>query len=147
MIELIRIFLAVFALYRLASLISSEEGPYLPFLYKTPNQDGIFIWVRKKLGAYDFVYIYDKEGNLETKIRTNLGRGISCPLCTAGYLAFPVILLLQFPTILGNLFLAWLGIWGAQVFLENLTSDEAVESAIEEVAESLEDDDGRIENR
>jgi hypothetical protein len=131
--ELIRIVFSVFALYRLASLISSDEGPYLPFLYKDEDQIGVFKWLRKKLGGEDLAY--DEHGDL--KPRTNLGRGVICPLCTAAYLAVPVIVLLQFPTILGNLFLAWLGIWGVQTFLENLTSDDAIKGAIEDVAESM----------
>lgn len=140
--ELIRVVFAVFALYRLAGLFSTEEGPYLPFLYKDEDQTGVFKWLRKKLGAYQKGY--DDQGNYLPI--TNLGRGISCPLCTAAYLAVPILVLMQFPTLLGNLFLAWAGIWGIQTFLENLTSDEAVQSAIQEVAESLEDSDGRIEN-
>lgn len=128
--ELIRIVFSVFALYRLASLLSSDEGPYLPFLYKDSRQTGIFQWIRMKLGAYE----YGPDG----KPLTNLGRGIACPLCTAAYLAIPIIILLQFPTIAGNLILAYFGIWGFQTFLENLTSDEAIQGAIEEVAESME---------
>jgi hypothetical protein len=135
--ELIRIVFAVFALYRLASLISSEEGPYLPFLYRDEDQTGIFLWLRKKAGVFNKAY------TIEGKYlpATNFARGLSCPLCTAAYLAVPIIILLQSPTIPGNLFLAWLGIWGVQVFLENLTSDEAIQGAIREVAESIEDDD------
>lgn len=132
--ELIRIVFSIFALYRLAGLISTEEGPYLPFLYKDDDQTGVFKWLRHKLGADDLAY--DQYGNL--KPRTNLGRGIICPLCTAAYLAVPIILLLQFPTVPGNLILAWLGVWGCQTFLENLTSDEAIQTAIQEVAENIE---------
>lgn len=130
--DLVRIIFAIFALYRLASLVSSDEGPYLPFLYKDPYQTGVFKWIRMRLGAYE----YGPDG----KPLTNLGRGISCPLCTAAYLAVPIIIFLQFPTVPTNLFLAWLGIWGVQTFLENLTSDEAIQGAIEDVADSFEDE-------
>ena len=142
--DIIRVVFACFALYRLAGLISTEEGPYLFFLYHDDDQTGIFKWLREKAGARPDRKAYDNTGRYV--YITNLARGLSCPLCTAAYLAVPIILLMQFPSIPGNLILAWLGIWGVQTFLENLTSDEAVQSAIEEVAESLEENDGRFEN-
>jgi hypothetical protein len=135
--NLIKIILIFFATYRLSSLISSEEGPYISFLYKDPDQIGVFKWIRKKLGAYDLVYEYDERGNQRTKIRTNLGRGISCPLCVGAYVAAFLVLLMSFPNIVFNLFIFWLGVWGVQTFLENLTSDDAIEDAIQDVADSL----------
>ena len=125
----LRLFLAVFAAYRLASMISSDEGPYLGFT--EPKDMGIFEWIRMRLGAYN----YGPDG----KPATNLGRGITCPLCTGVYFAGAIVALVALPSTLGDLLLTWLGISGAQVFLENLTSDEAIESAIEEVAENMED--------
>jgi len=129
--RIVRLILAVWAAYRLASLVSSDEGPYLPFLYKDKNQTGIFEWLRIRLGAYD----YGPDGKPES----NLGRGISCPLCTGVYISALLLLTVFFPSRVTDYFLAWMGVSGAQVFLENLTSDEAIESAIEEVAESLEE--------
>lgn len=134
----IKIFLAIAATYRLASMISSDEGPYLPFIYKDSEEKGIFEWLRVKAG----VYRYGPDGKPES----NLARGISCPLCVGVYVSAFLLFLLFKPTRIGDLFLTWMGISGSQVFLENLTSDEAVQSAIEEVAESLEGSDGRIEN-
>jgi hypothetical protein len=122
--------LAVFALYRLASLVSSDEGPYIGWP-KSEQQIGIFKAIRIKAGAYN----YGPDGLPET----NLGRGIACPLCTAAYLGIFPLLLSQIPTRVGDLVLTYLGIYGAQVFLENLTSDDAIQSAIEDVADSLEE--------
>lgn len=113
-----RLLLAVFACYRLASLISSEEGPA-----------GVFSKLRAALGAYD----YGPDGKPET----NLGRGIICPLCTGVYLAGGLAVLVGLPSRVGDWLLVWLGVSGAQVFLENLTSDEAIQEAIEQVAESI----------
>lgn len=127
--EIIRLFLGIFALYRLASLISSEEGPYIGWP-KSEQQIGIFKALRIKAGAYN----YGPDGLPET----NLGRGISCPLCTSAYLGVFLLFILKKSTRLGDLVLLWLGVWGTQTFLENLTSDEAIQGAIEEVAESLE---------
>lgn len=116
----LRILLAVFATYRLASMVSSEEGPF-----------SIFDKLRASLGAYD----YGKNGRPDT----NLGRGISCPLCTGVYLSAALLLVVFLPSTIGDLLLTWLGVSGAQTFLENLTSDEAIQGAIEEVAESIEE--------
>lgn len=138
MILWLRVIIAIFATYRLAGLISHEEGPYIPFLYKDSNQTGVFEWIRRKAGAYNYEYEYDERGNQRTTIPTNLGRGISCPLCVGGYLAFVFALLLFLDNIIINFFTLWLGIWGVQVFLENLTSDDAIKEAIEDVADNME---------
>lgn len=135
--DIVRFLLAVFSVYCLSSLISTLEGPYIGWP-KSERQTGIFEAIRIKAG----VYIYGPDGKPES----NFARGLSCPLCVAAYISVLIVLLFQFPTIPGNLFLIWTGIWGVQMFLENLTSDEAIESAIEEVAESLEDNNGRSEN-
>lgn len=133
-----KIILLGFAVYRLASLVSSEEGPYLPFLYKSNNQTGVFKWLRIKAGAYQYIYSWDKDGNQTAETPTNLGRGIKCPLCTGGYLCLLLTFLIFSENIILNFFLIWLAAWGFQVFLENLTSDDAIQEAIEEVAESME---------
>lgn len=124
----VRIFLGIFAAYRLASMLSKDEGPYLG-LWKDERQTGIFELLRIRLGVYD----YGPDGLPET----NLARGISCPLCTGVYLSLGMVLLAFAPSKLGDIFLGWMGISGAQVFLENLTSDDAIKEAIEEVAESV----------
>lgn len=126
----LRVLLGIFAAYRLASLISSEEGPYLG-LWK-PKEMGVFEKIRMELGAYD----YGPDG----KPQTSLGRGISCPLCTGVYLSGIVAAVTLLPSSVGDIFLTWFGISGAQVFLENLTSDEAIEGAIEDVAERMDDE-------
>lgn len=127
MTKALRVLLAVFAVYRLASLVSTEEGPSLGLI---PHGMGFFDWLRMKLGAYDV----GPNGLPET----NLGRGISCPLCTGVYISGLVAALLEPPHKRPwDFFLTWLGVAGAQVFLENLTSDEAIQEAIEEVAESM----------
>lgn len=139
MAEFIKIILAIFSIYRLSSLIASEEGPYFSFLYKDPEQAGIFKIIRKKLGAEDKIYEYDERGNQRVMIKTNLGRGISCPLCVGAYVSLLIIFLMSLSHVVTNFFIIWLGLWGAQVFLENLTSDDAIEDAIQDVADSLED--------
>lgn len=131
----LRIALSVLAAYRLASLVSHDEGPYLPFLYKDERQTGVFEWLRVRLGVYD----YGPDGKPET----NLARGLQCPLCTGIYFSALLMLLVFLPhkvKRVTDVFLAWMAVAGGQVFLENLTSDEALQSAIEEVAESIEEE-------
>lgn len=130
MSKALRLVLAVFAAYRLASMVSKDEGPYLPFLYKDTKQTGVFEWLRIRLGVYD----YGPDGLPET----NVARGISCPLCCGFYLSLGMVLLVFAPSKVGDVFLAWLGVSGSQVFLENLTSDEAIKTAIGQVADSME---------
>lgn len=139
MAEFLRLILVVFATYRLSSLIASEEGPYLSFLYKDPEQAGVFKWLRKKLGAYDVIYEYDDRGNQRTKVKTNLGRGISCPLCVGFYVSLLIVVLMSLSNVVTNFFIIWFGIWGVQTFLENLTSDDAIQDAIQDVADNMED--------
>lgn len=136
---IIKIILVFFATYRLSSLIASEEGPYLSFLYKDPEQAGIFKWIRKKFGAYDYIYEYDDRGNQRIKIKTNKGRGISCPLCVGFYVTALMVFLMYYSNKFTSLIIVFLGIWGVQTFLENLTSDDAIEDAIQDVADSLEE--------
>lgn len=129
--RVIRLVLAVWATYRLASMVSHDEGPYIAFPHKDKKQTGVFEQIRIDAGVYD----YGPDG----KPDTNLARGLSCPLCTGVYLSALMVMLVFVPSKVGDLFLTWMGISGAQVFLENLTSDEAIQDAIEEVAESLEE--------
>jgi len=137
--EWLKFIAVIFASYRLSGLLSSEEGPYMPFLYKDSNQAGIFEWLRRKAGAYNYEHEYDERGNHRLIIPTNLGRGISCPLCVGGYIGLVLTFLLFVDNIIINFFLIWLGVWGVQTFLENLTSDDAIKDAIDDVADSLED--------
>lgn len=111
--NLLRIVLTIFAVYRVASLISSEEGPYVGWPIRSDQQIGIFEAIRLKLGAYS----YNENGKPET----NLGRGISCPLCTGFYFSLVALVFVASPTLVGDLFILWLGISGIQIFLVNFT--------------------------
>jgi hypothetical protein len=48
----LRVVLAIFFVYRLAYMFSSEEGPYLG-LWKDERQTGVFEWLRMKWGVED----------------------------------------------------------------------------------------------
>lgn len=96
----LRLLLAVFAVFRLARLIASEEGPA-----------GILEALRVKAGAAD----YGADG-LPT---TNLARGITCPYCVGVYAAAFAALAVVKPTRAGDALLTWLGVAGAQSALED----------------------------
>lgn len=111
----LRLVLAILASYRLARMISKEEGPHLP-LPMAEYQMGFFSWLRMIAGAYDY--------GPDKRPETNLGRGMDCPLCTGVYTSAFCLVLALFPSKLGDTFLGWLGISGAQVFLYQLSKDE-----------------------
>lgn len=89
--------LLALAVYRLARLIASDDGP-----------GDVCIKLRAKLGAYD----YDHKG----RAKTSLGRGVSCPYCVGMYAALGLWLLPKWtePVI------TVLGLAGAQAFLQSL---------------------------
>lgn len=96
----VRLLLAVFAVFRLARLIASEEGP-----------GGILEALRVKAGAAD----YGADG----QPTSNLARGITCPYCVGVYAAALVALAVVKPTRAGDALLTWLGVAGAQSALED----------------------------
>jgi len=129
--QLIQVILVSFGIYRLSSLISSEEGLYLGWP-KSEQQIGIFKALRIKAGAY----YYGPDGLPES----NIGRGISCPLCVGFYVTIFMFILMSVRNPVFNGFIIFFGLYGIQTFLANLTSDDAISEAIEEVAENIKDE-------
>lgn len=70
---LVDIVILSLVVYRLAILITEDEGPY-----------SIFKTLRTKAGGYDLA--------INGQPETNLGRGIMCPLCVGIWLSFPLAL-------------------------------------------------------
>lgn len=68
--------------WRLASLLTSEEGPF-----------GIFDWLRGVVSDYD----PDDE---EMRPRSELGRLLECLWCLSLWIALPVSVLLFYPSII-----------------------------------------------
>lgn len=100
--EWFKLILAILICYRLARLIAVDEGPL-----------GIFLNIRKSLGAYD----YKADG----QAKTNIGRGISCAHCVGVWMAFLIAFFWFDFTWL--IFPYWLAITGGQSFLWSLTND------------------------
>lgn len=108
-----RFVLAAFGLYRVAKLISQEEGPYLWF-WKSNSGEGVFLHLRMSLGAGDI----GPGGSAET----NLGRGISCPFCVGLWLAPLFWCLLTLENRWADRILELAGLAGIQVFLQELSN-------------------------
>ncbi len=97
--ELSNVIVLGLATFRLAMMISMEEGPF-----------SIFQNLRVRWGAYD----YGPNGEPDTL----LGRGISCPLCVGMYAAILFIVVGQLPY--GLWFAAWFAVAGVQVLFQLL---------------------------
>jgi len=97
--EWARLALAAFACFRLAQLLAHDEGP-----------DGVFLKLRTRMGCYD----YGANGQPKRAV----GRFLKCPYCLGVWFAVPCAAGVLWPTIMGDAALAWLGIAGAQAWLE-----------------------------
>ena len=101
---LILMVLASLSTYRLARLISIENGPFY-----------IFFHLRRLMGAYDL-----KENGQPGM----LGEMISCPYCIGVYISlFMVILVLYLNNPVTEVFLMWMGIAGVQSLLQSIGRD------------------------
>jgi hypothetical protein len=88
-VDLVALALAALATYRLARMISGEEGP-----------GAIFTKLR---------------GRFDPDQATWIGRGLNCQLCVGFWLALPIALLVA--PLDWSLLLAWWGIAGAAALL------------------------------
>jgi hypothetical protein len=87
--DLVALTLAALAVYRLARMISSEEGP-----------GAIFTKLR---------------GRFDPDQQTWIGRGLNCQLCVGFWLALPIAFLVA--PLDPSLLLAWWGIAGAAALI------------------------------
>lgn len=96
--RLVELVACILAAFRLARLVTEEEGP-----------GGMFAQLRASLGAYD----YGQDGQPQT----NLGRGISCPHCVGVWAAALMVAVWQVsrlqPVVL------WLAVAGGQSVLQD----------------------------
>ena len=95
---LMRFILAAFACFRLAELITIDDGP-----------GDVFLWMRAKLGAYN----YGEDGRADTSI----GRAITCPYCIGIWLSALVALVVA--PLDWRLLLWWFAIAGGQAALQS----------------------------
>jgi hypothetical protein len=99
MSEWVRWFCAVLATLRLTWALMYEDGP-----------GSVLFCLRNCLGTYD----YDEQpGPDGPEPKTAVGRFFHCPYCVSLALAPIAALLALFPSLAGDLLLAWMGVAGA----------------------------------
>ena len=99
--SLVRLGLAMLAVYRLAGLLTGEDGP--GHLLK-----------RARLGVGQWA----ARAPTHDVWRLSVAELVNCPLCMGVWLAGGVLGLIWTPTRIGDLVLAWLGVAGAAAWLQ-----------------------------
>jgi len=94
---MIDILLAILATYRIAEMLTSEEGPV-----------GVFALMRERIDPTQASWV---------------GRGINCPLCVGFWIAAIMALLLA-PATLQAWLLSWWGIAGGAMILDKILMAE-----------------------
>ena len=92
---------AAFCCFRLAELLVLDDGPW-----------DVFLKLRTWLGVYNL--------GIDDRPSSNLGRIFECVYCLGIYLGFGLMLLVFYPTGLGDAFLISLGLSGAQSVLHKI---------------------------
>ncbi len=96
-----RLILASFATYRLSQLIAWDNGP-----------DKIF---------YNLRTATSEQSDMHGGRWENLDDAINCVYCLGMWFAFLTLLLVKYPTRIGDFILYWLGIAGMQAFMQGIT--------------------------
>jgi len=100
---ILRLILAALSCFRLAQLITLDKGPFLLF-------ERLRHWVEG--------YIAASEERKRSHFWQSVAEGVSCPYCLGFYISLLVVLLVVFPSQVGDLFLLWFGVMGMQAFLQ-----------------------------
>lgn len=101
----IRFILAGLAAYRLAQLVTIDEGPPLP-----GHKEGVFTRLRTWGGVYD-----RGQNGMPLSAR---GKLLACPYCIGMYLSAGVAVLALVPTRIGDFILSWWALAGLQTYLQ-----------------------------
>ena len=97
--EWVRWILAALSCYRLAQLVTLDDGPA-----------DVFLRLREIAGAYQ----YGDDG----RPARSIGRLLACPFCVGMWLATPCAALATWPSVWGDLVLAVFGIAGVQAAIQ-----------------------------
>jgi len=97
--EWVRWVLAALSCYRLAQLVTLDDGP-----------GDVFLRLRERAGVYQ----YGDDG----RPATSLGRFLACPFCIGLWLALPCAVLAIWPSAVSDAILAVFGIAGAQAAIQ-----------------------------
>ena len=98
--EPVRLILAILSAYRLAELISVDDGPFKVF-------DRLRRWAGRN--------------STKSQFHNTFADLLHCPFCTGVWFSFAVALLVFLPSVPGDFVLLVFGIAGAQAFLESLS--------------------------
>lgn len=96
---------AALAVYRLAQLVAYDDGPLHVFAYLRQDARG-----RANTGLWYWQHWAEL---------------VHCPYCLGVWFALLAALLVAVPTLPGDLLLLWLGLAGAQAYLEGRNRDDA----------------------
>lgn len=97
--EWVRWALAALTCYRMAQLVALDDGP-----------GDVFLRLRERAGAYQ----YGDDG----RPFTSIGRLMACPFCIGVWAAVPCAALALWPSAVGDVILAVIGIAGAQAAIQ-----------------------------
>lgn len=106
-IELLRLILAVFAVYRLAQFLPYDDGP-------------LFAFKRIRNFTDSQAAAQQKAGN-DLGFWVNVNEGIHCPMCTGLYSAILCALLFIYPSGWGDTFLVIMALAGGQHLMQQVT--------------------------
>lgn len=120
---LYKLLIASLATYRLAQLISKDDGPF-DFFKK------LRLWPKKKAGYWQSIKNDENESTYKRFIGTkyilplwiSLSKFLECPYCTGVWFAALCLWLVAVPSIYGELFLAVFAIAGLQAFMQEVSS-------------------------
>lgn len=99
MTETLRLAAAILAVYRIAQLITLDDGP-----------GDVFLRLRDAVGCSE----YGEDG----RCKRGIARLLSCPYCIGVWAAAVAAALWLWPTRIGDALLVWLAIAGGQAYLE-----------------------------
>lgn len=116
-----RLFLCILACYRLAKLISEDDGPL--FVFKR-----IRYWAKDRAwfeAEENHAIIHNDVVNGEVSDRWfghwhSLAEGLECPYCVGLWLSVPLFLMLSFPFWWGDVFLVFISISAGAAILQGL---------------------------
>lgn len=104
--EITRIFLATFAVYRLALLLTEDDGPM--FIFKRLRNFTGYMTGKQLLKGKEYgFWVW-------------LNEGLGCPFCVGLWAAIGCALLVIYPTFAGDIFLLVFALAGAQSMLQRL---------------------------
>lgn len=103
-IDILRLIIAILATVRLSRLLPKDDGPL--FLFEHIRA---FVDIKAETEQ-------SKSGSI-LGFWSNINEGILCGFCQGWYAALLTTFLVIFPSFIGDLFLLWQGIAGAQALL------------------------------